>query len=202
MRRLVTILVALGGLLVGLAAFCAIYVHTHPLVFNESFWSHAHCIKGGGLSLLTYAQEHNGRFPYHTNGYGDALLLMTNEVGGWWASVTGPGYDEAPFLKALATGSHLPEQACGRVYVQGLSQTDNPGIALLFDKQPTPGGDHCHLFRRLWAALSREVWTVGSGSTTVRESHWPEFARRQVELLTAAGIPRKEAERLYAAGAK
>ena len=36
-------------------AFCAYYVRTHPLIFNESFWTHAHCIKGGGLSLVGYA---------------------------------------------------------------------------------------------------------------------------------------------------
>ena len=30
------------------------YVRTHPLVFNESFWDHAHCIKQAGMSLLMY----------------------------------------------------------------------------------------------------------------------------------------------------
>jgi hypothetical protein len=178
----------------------AIYVCTHPLVFNESFCGHAHCIKGGGLSLIAYASDHQGKFPYHTNGYGDALLLMTNEVCGWWASVTGPGYDEKPFLKALAQGSHLPEQACGRVYVQGLSENDNPEIVLLFDKLPTPGGDHCHFLRRMCAPLAREVWTVGAGTRQVLERDWPAFSRGQIELLVASGISRTEAERLYAQG--
>jgi hypothetical protein len=177
---------------------CVVYVRNHPLVFNESFFGHAHCITGGGLALVCYASGHFGNYPCHTNGYGDALLLMTNEVGGWWASVTGPGYSERPFLEALASGTHLPDVACGRVYIQGLSETNDPNIALLFDKLPTPGGDHCHFFRRLWTPLSREVWTLGGATKTIRESNWPDFVRKQIELLIAAGIPRKEAERLYA----
>jgi hypothetical protein len=31
-----------------IVVFCAFYVRTHPLVFNESFFEHAHCIAGGG----------------------------------------------------------------------------------------------------------------------------------------------------------
>lgn len=184
------------------AAFCTVYVRAHPLVFNESFFGHAHCIKGGGIALDTYARDHNGRFPYHTNGYGDALLLMTNEVGGWWASVTGPGYTEEPFLNALAGNSHLPEQDCGRVYVQGLSTTDNPQIALLFDKLPTPGGDHCHLLRRVSAPLGREVWTIGSGMRFVPENKWPAFAKEQIDLLATAGIARQKAELYYSEQSK
>jgi hypothetical protein len=184
------------------AVLCGLYVRAHPLVFNESFLGHAHCMKGGGLALDSYARGHYGKFPYHTNGYGDALLLMTNEVGVWWASVTGPGYTEQPFLNALATGSHLAEQACGRVYVQGLSVTDNPEITLLFDKLPTPGGDHCHLLRRLSAPLGREVWTIGSGMRFVPESKWPAYSKEQVELLAAAGIAREKAEMYYSEKSK
>ena len=179
------------------AVICTIYVRAHPLVFNESFFGHAHCMKGGGIALNTYAHGHDGRFPYHTNGYGDALLLMTNEVGGWWASVTGPGYTEQPFLDALATSSHLVEEACGRAYVQGLSETNNPEIVLLFDKLPTPGGDHCHFFRRISAPLGREVWTVGGGMRFVPEGKWPAYSKEQIELVAAAGIVREKAEMYY-----
>lgn len=192
MRR--SILLALA---VAFVAFVAVYIRVRPLVFNDSFFGHAHCIKGGGLALAFYAQGHGGKFPAHSNGYGDALLLMTNEISGWWSSVTGPGYDEKPFLAALASRSSLPEQACGRVYVQGLSQTNDPAIALLFDKIATPGGDHCHFFRRLWTPLLREVWTVGGEVTTVRERDWPVYAQKQVELLLAAGIPQTQAKALY-----
>jgi hypothetical protein len=166
----------------------------HLLVFNESFLGHAHCVKGSGLSLETYALDHGGRYPFHTNGYGDALLLVND---GWDAALTGPGYDTRVFERARRTGEDAPETEFGRVYVQGLSNTNDLAIALLFDKLPTPGGDHCHLFRRMRAPLGREVWTVGGGMQFVPESRWPGYSKEQIELLVAAGIARQQAERYY-----
>jgi hypothetical protein len=96
-----------------------------------------------------------------------------------------------------STGAELSEEDCGRVYVQGLTRKSNPEIALLFDKLPTPGGDHCHFPMRLWAPLGREVWLVGTAMHFIREQDWPDFARAQVELLVADGFDRREAERLY-----
>jgi hypothetical protein len=163
-------------------------------VFNESFFQHAHCIKGGGMDLETYAGEHCGLFPFHTNGYGDALALVNN---GWDAALTGPGYDAKVFERVRRTGEDAPESEFGRVYVQGLSSTDNADIAILFDKLPTPGGDHCHFLRRLYAPLGREVWTVGAGMRFIPETQWPVYAKGQIELLVAAGISRKQAEMYY-----
>lgn len=173
---------------------CVYYVRTHPLVFNESFWGHAHCIKGGGMHLKVYAHDHDGRYPFHTNGYGDALILVN---GGWDAALTGPGYDAMVFDRARKSGEDAPEFEFGRVYVQGLSETNDSKIAILFDKLPTPGGDHCHLFRRMFAPLGREVWTIGGDMNFIPESRWPTFAKEQVELLVAAGIARKQAETYY-----
>ena len=181
-------ILAVGG------AVCFIYIRTHPLVFNESFLGHAHCMAGGGLELRHYAEEHGGRFPYHTNGYGDALVMMDS---GWDAVLTGPGYDAAVFERVRRTGENAPEIEFGRVYVQGLSQTNDPGIALLFDKMPTPGGDHCHFFARITAPLAREVWMIGSERRVIYESEWPAFAKQQIELLVAAGITRSQAELFY-----
>src|SRR5688572_977181 len=70
-----------AAVLAVVVAFSFYYVRTHPLVFNESFLSHAHCMKGTGLGLMGYAHEHGGQFPFHTNGYGDALLLLADN---WW----------------------------------------------------------------------------------------------------------------------
>jgi hypothetical protein len=181
------------------AAFCTYYVKAHPQVFNESFFEHAHCIVGGGLSLVSYAEEHEGRFPFHTNGYGDALVLVN---AGWDESLTGPGYNARVFERVRRTGKHAPESEFGRVYVQGLSETNNPEIALLFDKLPTPGGDHCHLFRRMFASLAREVWTVGGDRRVIQETEWPAFSKCQIELLVSDGLSRDRALRYYSEGAK
>ena len=191
-KKVIAGVLAIMAVVVGL---CVLYVKAHPLVFNESFLEHAHCMKGGGLSLMAYAHDHGGRFPFHTNGYGDALLLVND---GWDEALTGPGYNARVFERARRTGEDAPEAEFGRVYVQGLSDTNNPEIAILFDKLPTPGGDHCHLFRRMRAALGREVWTIGSGMLFIPESKWPAYSKSQIELLVAAGISRQEAEMYYA----
>jgi hypothetical protein len=174
-----------------LALLCVYYVKTHPLVFMET---HAHCIKFAGSEMQEYAFQHEGRFPYHPKGYGNALLLMDEEC---YHALTGPGYDPAVFYEAKHSGRDLSEEECGRVYIQGLTTKSDYRIALLFDKLPTPGGDHCHLPWRLWAPLCREVWLVGCTLLRVTENEWPDFAREQVELLVKEGFPRQEAERLY-----
>jgi hypothetical protein len=112
--------------------------------------------------------------------------------------LTGPGYNARVFERVRRTGENAPESEFGRVYVQGLSETNDPEIALLFDKLPTPGGDHCHLLRRLSAPLAREVWTVGYDHRVIQETEWPAFSKHQIELLVAAGLPREQAEMYYA----
>ena len=197
LKRRLSIFAAVLAVVVALSFY---YVRTHPLVFNESFLGHAHCMKVGGLGLMGYAHEHGGQFPFHTNGYGDALLLLIND--GWDAALTGPGYHTQIFQRGRKTGEDAPESEFGRVYVQGLRDSNDAEIALLFDKLPTPGGDHCHLFSRMFAPLGREIWTIGGGLRFISESRWPAFAKEQIELLVAAGIPREQAERYYSESLK
>jgi hypothetical protein len=172
-------------------------IKSHPLVFNESFFEHGHCILAAGLGLQNYADEHGGQIPAHPNGYGDALLLLGDDL---YYCFTGPGYSTKAFEEAQRTGRDLPESECGRVYVQGLTNKTKglSNIVLLFDKLPTPGGDHCHFANRCFAPLGREVLFGNGTRRFIEEAHWPAFAREQIELLVGAGIPRKEARRLYA----
>jgi len=175
-----------------LAGLCAWYVRAHPLVFNESFFGHAHCWKIAEGYLEQYAQEHGGRFPFHTNGYGDAVLLISDV---WLGCFSGPGYDTKAWEQAQRTGGNVPQDQCGRVYVQGLSITNDLEINILFDKIPSPG-DHRHFLSRIGARPVREVVKVG-GVEILPESGWPAVARRQIELLVAAGIAREQAEMYY-----
>jgi hypothetical protein len=172
-----------------------VYVRTHPLVFNESWLEHAHCIVIAGYGLSQYAEQHEGRFPYHAKGYGNALLQVDDD---FFHTLTGPGYSDAAFREAKRKGTDLPEEACGRVYIQGLTKKSDANIVLLFDKLPTPGGDHCHLPARLWAPFGREYLTVGRLHSFIEESAWPAFAQEQVELLVKGGFAREEAQRLFA----
>jgi hypothetical protein len=159
------------------------------------FHAHEHCIKGTGLDLRTYAIDHNGRFPFHTNGFGDAIVAILREGQAYPYEFTAPGDDGSSLKECLKTGAHMPEERCTRAYVQGLGDTNNPQIALVFDRYPMRGGDH---FRRPWGPLLREVAMLDGSMEVIREEKWPEFRRKQIELLIAEGISRTRAEKLYA----
>jgi hypothetical protein len=185
-------ILAVAALVLAISTY--FYVKTHPLVFNESFWEHAHCMKIATMTLLNYAAHHNGQFPVHPGGYGDALLLLDEET---YHTLTGPGFDPSTFHEAKIKGVHLPEEKCGRVYIQGLASKMNPDIVILFDKIPTPGGDHAHFPYRLWAPLRREVGYIDGHTGAIDETAWAQFSLDQVELLVQNGIPKNQARRLW-----
>jgi len=181
-------------LLIIISVFAWIYVESNPLLFNESFWTHAHCIKIASVELRNYADKHNGEFPFHPDGYGDALLLLDQE---FFFALTGPGFDPAFYDEVKRKGQHLAENKCGRVYVQGLNTHSLPNTVILFDRLPTPGGDHCHFPFRLWAPLGREVCYIDGNTEFVVETAWPQFALKQIELLVESGIQKERAKELY-----
>jgi hypothetical protein len=174
------------------------YIKAHPLVFNESFFEHAHCMMQVGSALRLYASDHDGKYPSHTNGYGDALLLLHQEkLLGNLKILAGPGGDTKVSEDALKNHTDVDESKCSRVYVRGLNENSDPEIAILFDKVASPG-DHCNGLRRLSAPFRREVCMTDGSVRVVPEREWPAFAKDQIERLVKAGIPKAETERLYA----
>lgn len=185
----------LGGFILT-AILGVAFVRSHPIIFNESFFSHAHCMPQATLALLGYAEDHYGRFPMHTNGYGDALLLLSPRYA-HPSVLTGPGYDTEAFLRWAQVVTNVPETACGRVYVEGLTRDSNVEIAILFDKVPNPG-DHRHLLGRIWSPQGRDVGFCGGFFRFIPETKWVEFASNQIELLVKEGFDRAAAEAIYA----
>jgi len=173
-----------------------------------AFWSycwtfypvHQHCIKLAGTYFQLYAGDHEGRLPFDTNGFGDALMSLVKsgdagEAQSRWSVLTGVGDDGRVFRAALASGAHIPEEKCSRVYVQGFGETDDPEIAILFDRYSSPGGDHMH---SPWGPLVREVCLLHGSMQIIAETNWAKFSSNQIELLVAHGIPRATAEHYYA----
>ena len=168
-------------------------------VFNI-FHAHEHCIKQAGAGFALYSSDHFGNLPYDTNGFGNALLLLvkdgylgdTNEH--YIYPITGPGDDGSIFRQALRTGARIPEQLCSRIYIQGLSETNSPDLAILWDKKSTRGGDH---FRRPWGPPLREVCLLDGSMQIIPDKDWPAFVSNQVELLVKNGIPRATARHYY-----
>lgn len=182
------------GLLAICSFFVAWYVRSHPLVFNESFWQHAHCIKGASGSFYDFAHSNAGKFPESPDGYGAALLQLNEE---YYYALTGPGYTDQPMVAAKLRGQVLAEADCGRVYVQGLSKISSSELVLLYDKLATPGGDHCHFLARISAPLGREVLFVSGMTEFVLETDWVGFVFKQRQLLTQAGFDLQAINHVY-----
>lgn len=149
-----------------------------------------------GTYLSGYADAHQGEYPSHTNGFGDALALVAADIGYTSGAMVLVGVDDdASLLMSAATNhTHLPEEKCTRIYVQGMTKASNPEIAILFDRYAVKGGDH----RRGHGPYLREVLFVQDGVREIELKDWPAFAKNQVELLVQEGILRPVAEAYYA----
>lgn len=135
-----------------------VVVKLNPLIFNESFFGHAHCIKIANGALRIYAQD-RGTWPYHTNGFGDAILSFDSVD---WPMFTGPGFDTTELREAFEQNRDLDENKIGRIYVQSLAKLANPNIAVLFDQNASPG-DHAHGLQRFSARAISKVLEVSAG---------------------------------------
>ncbi|MPN59134.1 hypothetical protein SDC9_206853 [bioreactor metagenome] len=98
------------------------------------------------------------------------------------------------FRKALETGAPIPEQDCSRIYIQGLSTSSNPQIAILWDKKSTRGGDHG---RKPWHPRLREVCLVDGTIQRIQDQDWAAFVANQVDLLVREGFSREAALHYY-----
>ncbi len=174
-------------------AFIALVVCAGATWLHHLGKVHRHCMKVAGLLFREYADEHNGAFPYHTNGFGDALLLLVKDRPQDVAFICGPGDDGHALSNALAQGLHVAEGQCSRVYVQGLSETNDPQICILFDRRSVPGGDHFYGSGK----PVREVCMLDGFMEAIPDARWAEFSRQQVELLVAAGFKRERALQYY-----
>ena len=185
------------GVLLGLAA--PVMALVAFVAYGWIFYpAHQHCIKESGTLFSFYEEAHNGRLPFDTNGFGDALMLLVKGTNGDpenWRYVTGVGDDGSVFRAALVSGAHIPEEKRSRIYVQGLSKTNDPSIAIFFDRYSSPGGDH---FRRPWGPMTREACLLDGSMQIVAEAGWSRFSSNQVELLVQNGIPRSTAQHCYA----
>jgi len=159
---------------------------------------HQHCIKATATALMNYAANNGGKYPFHTNGWGDALLLLVKSNYADISLICGPNDDGRVFREALENGTDVSEELCSRVYVQGLSEENAAGVLVLFDRKSFPGGDHfCGLREPL-----RECLDGNLSMTLLDDKLWPRFSRESVERLVELGFSREEAEAYFPEAAK
>ena len=154
-----------------------------------SLHGHQHCIKATAIAFSSYAGDHGGKYPTHTNGWGDALLLLVKSNYADISLICGPNDDGRVFREALEKGTDVPEELCSRVYVQGLSKDKANGVLILFDRVSFPGGDH---FYGLKEPIREGL--EGDGSTSqINDKLWLRYSREQVTKLMELGFSREQA---------
>ncbi len=158
---------------------------------------HKHCIKSTGSALRAFAMANDGKFPAHTNGWGDALLLLVRSNYLDIPFICGPTDDGRVFREALENGTDVPEELCSRVYVQGLTDANLNGVCILYDRHSHPGGDHFYQIER---TPVRECLDDYGSMTQIEDKRWPAFSRQQVELLMKRGFTRGQAEYYFPDG--
>ena len=159
---------------------------------------HEHCISAAKVLLRSYAEANGGAYPTSRQGWGDALLKLNDQTENpedWISVVTGVDDQGEYFYEALKSGGDVREEACSRVYIQGLSTDSSPGIALLFDRVSVPGGDHARC--RFRANVREVIYTSGGVGMTIEDEDWPAFVATQKALLKAEGFSQSAIEDIY-----
>jgi hypothetical protein len=163
------------------------YRHQYPYG-----WSHC-CLKGLGLSLLQYAREHEGRFPAGA-GCPEAslsLLYRWNRDCGDAEVLRGKTVPVERVRGILERGELLGPETCGWHYVEGLTTSDDSGIAIIWDKVGLGhngediGGGH-------------SVWFLHGPEEVIPASDWPKFLKRQQQLMAARPQDTEEPQRAAA----
>jgi len=159
--------------------------------------SHQHCIKAAIFILHGYAAEHGGAYPKNDRGWGDAMLSFAPSPDNtdWVKYFVGVDDDGAHLIRALKSGEDVIEDRCTRIYVEGLTEKSDSGIAILFDRNSVKGGDHFRGFPG--QKPLREVITVCGQHLMVKDPEWPSFVAKQRELLKNEGFAGSEISRYY-----
>jgi hypothetical protein len=129
------------------------------------------------LMLLQYAEANNGAFPAGgptPEGTLSVLYQLDPNIAYLLAGKTA-SVDDAEQL--LASGKLLDPKTCSWHYVEGLRKTDNPKLALFWDKV---GLGH-HGERR--SEDGHTVWFIGGEHRWVSAEEWPSFISEQEKLL-------------------
>ena len=158
---------------------------------------HKHCIVAVPQYLWAYAEENGGNYPVSDRGWADALLKLSTPPGddSWIPYFVGVDDHGELFKHALIDHSDIPEAKCTRIYVQGLNEKSSPNVAIVFDRYSVQGGDHGRT--KPGQPMLREVAFVDGSHRNIKDADWPDFEKRQSELLRQEGFPAEKIEEIY-----
>jgi hypothetical protein len=135
--------------------------------------------------LRVYAHDHGGWFPRSDKDSLDALRKLYPDYAGG-PELAGLSGDIDAVMQCLKEGKPLTGKSSW-VYVQGLKNTDDPTLALLWDSHPGRYGTGVN--QRGPVMRGHVVSTIGminGFETNVVDADWTNFLRQQEELRKAA----------------
>jgi hypothetical protein len=138
------------------------------------------CLKVLGLSLDSYAESHDGRFPTGESCPEASLSLISRgDLGVGPETLCEKTIPAERARRVLDRGDFLGPDTCDWHYVEGLTLADDPQIAILWDKVGLG-----HFGERL-SGGGHSIWRLGGREEVVSEAEWPEFLKEQAQLMTA-----------------
>jgi hypothetical protein len=163
---MVLVIVAVGVVLTGWGW----YRYTFP------YGSSHCCSKILGFALLSYAEDHVGRFPVGGDTPEASLsLLYSNYIDA--GTLRGKTVPLKVVQQALAENGKLGPESCGWHYVEGLTKADDLEIAIVWDKvglghngERVKGGGHSVIF-------------LDGSDGFISGEKWSEFMEQQKRLL-------------------
>lgn len=141
-------------------------------------YGHSHCcILGMSGALQNFAEDNGGRYPAGQASPEASLSLLyrSNYINAY--TLRGMTLPEQDVQRILQGGKLLGPESCGWHYVPGLTKADDPGLALLWCKQPLG-----HNGQRTKDG-GRQVVFIGNGVEWISGDKWPAFLQEQQELL-------------------
>jgi len=172
MRKRAVLLLSVFGIVVVLATSAwAYYRWKFP-------YGHSHCcILGVMFALESYAKEHGGRYPSDEPSPEASLSLLYRSGALDPYTLRGMTIPEETTRSILQGGGLLSPESCGWHYVDGLTQADDRGLALLWCKEPLG-----HDGNRTRDG-GRQVVFVGGDVQWISGARWTAFLEDQKRLL-------------------
>lgn len=178
LKRLATIAAILACVAVALFFLVRSQLPTYP--YGQSHC----CLKCVGLALVTYAQKYNGYYPAGGGSPEASLSLLYREGTVDAELLRGKTVPVDKPKRLLDAGKLLDPESCGWHYVEGLTESDDPDLALVWDKVGLGhNGEDLH--------GGHSVWFVGGREEIVPADEWPPFLKHQQALMAARKKPAK-----------
>jgi hypothetical protein len=138
-------------------------------------WSHS-CDKQLMFALQQYADDHGGAYPSGEATPEASLSLLYPKYANEWV-LQGKTVPVDEVNAVLEKGERLGPDTCGWRYVEGLTTSDDPGLAVFWDKAGLG-----HNGQRL-SDGGRMVLFVGRGLEYIPGEKWEAFLEEQKKLL-------------------